>query len=134
MKITVEKYIVALKTWVKVARRDNTEREEIFRACAALRWKFGKTANREPDVFCEYTQGQYSIDLAKSCLLDRLIYAQEPLRTRPCPQHKGRWSGCAMKQCPHGCNFGSNITGWLPETVSASDVESRAPVFVVAKR
>ena len=54
-----------------------------------------------------------SIGIAKSCLLRRLIYAGEHLRTRPCPIHRGRWSS-SFKVCPAGCNFEVDLTGWLP--------------------
>jgi len=49
----------------------------------------------------------------KSNLLWRLIYGGEQLRTEMCPEHKGRWSGCAWPDsaCPH-CMHGSNVTGW----------------------
>ena len=36
------------------------------------------------------------IDIRKSNLLGRLLYAKEPLRTRMCPIHKGHWNGQAM--------------------------------------
>jgi hypothetical protein len=49
----------------------------------------------------------------KSNVLGRLLYGDEPLRTRECPEHEGRWSGCHMEACPHGCDDGSNWTGWL---------------------
>lgn len=56
--------------------------------------------------------------IVKSCLLARLIYGSEELRTRPCPEHKGHWSGIEWhdprdgsgNRCPHGCG----LTGWLP--------------------
>jgi hypothetical protein len=59
------------------------------------------------------------LPIGKSNLLARLIYNREPLRTQPCPIHKGRWSGYAMgAPCLHGCNLGwADITGWLPGTV-----------------
>jgi hypothetical protein len=54
------------------------------------------------------------IDLAirKSCLLDRLIYGGETLRTEVCPVHKGHWSGCSPAPCPI-CRHGVCITGWV---------------------
>lgn len=54
------------------------------------------------------------IDLAirKSCLLDRLIYGGETLRTEVCPVHKGHWSGCSPAPCPI-CRHGVCITGWI---------------------
>ncbi len=56
---------------------------------------------------------QMSIDIRKSNLLGRLLYAKEPLRTRMCPLHKGHWSGEAMffEKCRHLCDG----TGWLRE-------------------
>ncbi|HZS27758.1 MAG TPA: hypothetical protein VFB76_11050 [Candidatus Angelobacter sp.] len=62
--------------------------------------------------------GQISIDIKKSNLLGRLLYAKEPLRTRMCPKHKGHWDGKAMffEQCPHDCGG----TGWLKERSSDS--------------
>ncbi len=49
--------------------------------------------------------------LTKSNLLHRLIYLGEKLRTRQCPVHMGRWSGCGQNCI---CNSGMNVTGWLP--------------------
>lgn len=54
-------------------------------------------------------------DIRKSNLLYRLIYRGQPLRKRPCPQHRGHWSGWSSEPCPHGCSDGMNVTGWLPE-------------------
>jgi hypothetical protein len=53
------------------------------------------------------------IDIRKSNLLSRLLYAKEPLRSRMCPIHKGHWSGDAMffNKCPELCDG----TGWLRE-------------------
>lgn len=49
----------------------------------------------------------------KSNALARLIYGDQPLRSTPCPTHKGRWSGCEFgKVCE--CQDGSDVTGWLP--------------------
>jgi len=56
---------------------------------------------------------QMEIDIRKSNLLGRLLYAKEKFRTRKCPVHKGHWDGDAMffEGCPHKCGG----TGWLPE-------------------
>jgi hypothetical protein len=57
--------------------------------------------------------------IRKSNLLSRLIYAGEPVRTKPCPVHKGRWSGCTLPEdtkCDGACMHGSNVTGWLRES------------------
>jgi hypothetical protein len=56
-----------------------------------------------------------SCAIAKSCLLDRLIYGGEQLRKEICPTHKGQWSGCNIsgeKTCE--CQHDTCITGWLP--------------------
>lgn len=52
--------------------------------------------------------------IGKSCLLDRLIYGGETLRTDMCPVHEGRWSGCSTDAQPEGCNCRHDIcvTGW----------------------
>jgi hypothetical protein len=59
-----------------------------------------------------------ALSIEKSCLLDRLIYGGEPLRTERCPKHKGRWSGCVPDPCPI-CSYGSNVTGWKRQEASA---------------
>lgn len=67
-----------------------------------------ESGERARDVF---------LQIRKSNLLWRLIYAGEPLRTVPCPEHKGRWSGCNKPEdtaCKGACMFESNVTGWLP--------------------
>lgn len=55
------------------------------------------------------------IDIYKSCLLDRLIYCGEELRTEKCPKHDGHWSGInfGKDQCECLCSCGCT-TGWLP--------------------
>jgi hypothetical protein len=54
------------------------------------------------------------IDIGKSNLLWRLLYAREKVRTKQCPVHRGRWhgpSGPDGSDCPHKCDG----TGWLRE-------------------
>lgn len=34
-----------------------------------------------------------SLDIGKSCLLDRMLYHGEKPSETPCPVHKGRWAG-----------------------------------------
>lgn len=83
---------------------------------------------------------QIYVDIRKSNLLGRLLYAKEKIRTRMCPLHKGHWDGEAMffKKCPHLCDG----TGWLRESmenggytgiviVKGGDVE--VPLFVGKK-
>lgn len=57
------------------------------------------------------------LPISKSNLLHRLIYAGEPLRLTPCPEHKGHWVGCSFggNECEYGCDStNGNITGWIP--------------------
>lgn len=68
----------------------------------------------EPDDYAAFSHVRIAVD--KSNLLWRLIYGGEKVRTRPCPVHKGEWSGCILdpdKLC--ACACGSNLTGWLPD-------------------
>jgi hypothetical protein len=58
--------------------------------------------------------GWIDLQIRKSCLLDRLFFQDENLRTEPCPEHKGRWSGCDWNSPGCACRNGSNVTGWLP--------------------
>ena len=53
------------------------------------------------------------LQISKSCLLDRLFFQEEGLRTIPCPVHKGRWSGCNWDSPGCACRNGANVTGWL---------------------
>jgi hypothetical protein len=63
------------------------------------------------------------VDLAisKSNLLARLFFTDEGLRKTPCPEHKGRWSGCQW-DTPCECRTGSNVTGWLAEDPKFADI------------
>lgn len=60
---------------------------------------------------------QIFIKIQKSNLLSRMIYGGEKPREKPCPIHKGRWSGCKLPEdteCKGACLSGINVTGWLP--------------------
>lgn len=55
----------------------------------------------------------FYLAVGKSSLLGRMLYGREKVRTVPCPECKGEWSGCFLK-CPcGGC-------GWLPNTTEPS--------------
>jgi len=82
-------------------------------------------SNTDPELIDESGAGDYPyfpfldqirIDIRKSNLLGRLLYAKEKFRTRMCPIHKGHWDGRAMllEGCPHLCDG----TGWLRERES----------------
>lgn len=96
--LKAEEFCKAFYTWAEACQTElpsDDEEQKQWRKQFAEHWRFIELA------------------VAKSCLLDRLIYAREPLRTEVCPVHKGRWSGCVWKKLECGCQFGSNVTGWL---------------------
>lgn len=71
-------------------------------------------------------------DIQKSNLLWRLIYGGETLRTKPCPVHRGRWSGCMLPPetaCKGACMSGINVTGWLPEPGDGEGTEG--PLYIM---
>jgi hypothetical protein len=55
------------------------------------------------------------LNIEKSNLLARTLYAGEKVRETMCPEHKGRWTGIEWSdnRCPHGCQ----LTGWIQEEV-----------------
>jgi len=120
--IAVQDYCAAFLTWGAVSHRSEEELQLFRNGCDAVsREHSGLVPISE---LCSTMRnwaeagagtGSLGLDIAKSCLLSRLIYAGEPLRTQPCPIHEGSWSGCPDEPCPAGCNFGLNVTGWLPE-------------------
>lgn len=67
------------------------------------------------------------LQVSKSCLLDRLFFQDESVRTVPCPEHKGRWSGCSWGSPGCACRNGANVTGWLPADDGYSD-DPEAPL------
>lgn len=83
----VSKYCKALETYASLPEKDEKFREMYRRL---------------------------QIDISKSCLLDRLIYCGEELRTVKCPVHKGHWSGIKFGndecECVGSCGC---TTGWL---------------------
>lgn len=71
----------------------------------------GSEGSREDAGHYANALGRALIDIRKSNLLYRLIYLGQKLRNRPCPIHKGRWSGYTVE----GCDLGCGETGWLPD-------------------
>ena len=72
--------------------------------------------------------------IRKSNLLFRMLFLGEPLRTTPCPTHKGKWSGCKeLGTCD--CQCGWDVTGWLPNEPRTEqqeiDAMREAPVRIV---
>jgi len=68
----------------------------------------------------------------KSNLLHRLLYQGQRLRSRPCPEHKGTWSGCHWEALPCGCQDGANVTGWLPNDRDVPEPAEPEPVTIRA--
>ncbi len=95
----VESYCAALKIWAAIIVENNRT--------SLLKYGHGST------YF--HVLNDVIRDITKSNLLGRLIYGKQKLRTRKCPTHEGRWSGCTPNPCPDGCSDGINVTGWLPE-------------------
>ena|SRR5258705_9447945 len=136
--IDVDDYCAALLTWATTKSSSDSEIPDHARkeALAALRsgcdfLRASRAGSARIQDLCHamrdwadsQPEGSFlallSADAPKSCLLFRLIYAGERLRTHPCPIHKGRWSGCSTEPCPAGCSSEGNVTGWLPEHVPA---------------
>jgi hypothetical protein len=98
--LPLESFCRAIELWMDCIVKNNTE-----------------TALMEGGTRHGYQYFQFlnhmRIDIRKSNLLGRLLYAKEPLRTRLCPLHKGHYNGEAMffEKCPHLCDG----TGWLRE-------------------
>lgn len=106
------------------------------RFCAAMRTWFRAVQARGEAPYAKMLD-EINIDISKSNLLDRLLYAGEELRTRECPVHQGRWNGQAMLL---GCDHDCDGTGWLreesgslPTTRTASEVESSRRCWLCKK-
>jgi len=98
--IRIDRFCYAMDRWAQVCQRELSTDDEHRR-----RWR------RE---FSEHWQF-IRLAIAKSCLLDRLIYGGEQLRKEMCPTHQGQWSGCNISgEKPCECQHDTCITGWLP--------------------
>jgi hypothetical protein len=96
--IRIDQFCRAMDTWAQVCQRElpiDTEYQLRWRKEFSEHWRFIRLA------------------IAKSCLLDRLIYGGEQVREKMCPIHKGHWSGCNLTGEPCDCAHDSCITGWL---------------------
>lgn len=130
--VTLDEYVQAFRTWAGVARLSDGEQALLDEALAYVAtFAPGDGAARPVGAWCEtmtrwyedravdvdnWDLGALRLAVVKSCLLDRLLYCGEALRTRPCPEHQGRWSGCCRRHpCPHGCDGPCGCrTGWVP--------------------
>ena len=96
--ISIRKFCNAMDTWARVCQEElpnDSDNRRRWRKEFGQHWDFIRLA------------------IAKSCLLDRLIYGGEELRKDVCPVHKGNWSGCDLRGEHCGCAHDSCITGWL---------------------
>ena len=132
--LTIAQYTAAFETWAGVSKLTDGQRAVLVDSLAHLRAAFADDTPRAADVYCAAFESYLSerdedpnhdasrlrLLITKSCLLDRLIHCGEALRTVPCPEHKGRWSGIHLDPCPHGCSIGCGCTtGWLPSVETA---------------
>jgi len=121
LTIDVGDYRDAFETWLHVSGASLKACQALLDALAVL----PATGVYPIPVLCEQLYAyrkdngsdllwDVSRDVTKSCLLDRLIYGKEKLRTVPCPVHQGKWSGCSFDHPPcEYCYYGSNVTGWV---------------------
>lgn len=78
--------------------------------------------NQGIDFQSDWSHIELAID--KSNFLARLFFTDEGLRTKMCPTHNGKWSGCWPNygEAPCACQAGGNVTGWLPTDPKFSDL------------
>lgn len=132
--LTIAEYAEAFETWASVAKLTDGQRAVLDYSLVHLRATFADDTPRLADVYCAAFESHLSereedpggdarrlrLLITKSCLLDRLIHCGEALRSVPCPEHKGRWSGLHSEPCPYGCSIGCGCTtGWLPSLDTA---------------
>jgi len=100
--LPLHKFCAAIELWMDCIVKKNTDSD--------LAGEFAE--GRHGHAYFPFLN-QMRIDIRKSNLLGRLLYAKEKFRTRMCPVHKGHWDGNAMffEKCPHLCDG----TGWLRE-------------------
>ena len=111
--IRIDDFCHAMDTWARLCQEElptDSEYRRQWRKEFGQHWQFIRLA------------------IAKSCLLDRLIYGGERIREKMCPTHKGRWSGCNITgEEPCECQHDTCITGWLR---NANDPRSQASFTV----
>lgn len=100
--------------------------DEYCRVLFAYHDAIGQASRDEtmPDDYRKAMRDQYDqilkvrMSATKSNLLHRLLYQGEALRTKKCPQHKGRWSGIDFSgRSTCGCSDSNgNLTGWLKDS------------------
>lgn len=125
-KITAHEYAAAFESWASVAMLRGKDLGQLADAIKGVRGVWAPHLPREINALCQMMDARLKRSggaglrfmFMKSCLLDRLIYCGEPLRTRKCPIHEGVWSGVnfGANRCPHHCEGRCGCTtGWMPE-------------------
>jgi hypothetical protein len=99
--LPMRRYCDGLRTWADCIVELNAPGRTFGRDYGEESYKFG--ASYAGDL------AHILRDISKSSLLARILYGGERLRTRPCPEHQGKWSG--IGSCPYGCGD----TGWIQE-------------------
>lgn len=122
--ITRGEYARAFEAWLSVAGLHDEDVAALKNAIADFRAVADDGAARGVEDFCVEAWALLGSDrdglritIEHSCLLYRMVYLGESLRTEVCPLHKGRWSGIRFTACPHGCDSTCGCsTGWLPNS------------------
>lgn len=121
--LTRNEYARAFEAWLSVVRLHADDVAALKNAIADFRAVADDGTARGVEDFCAEAWALLGDDhdglritIEHSCLLYRMVYLGEPIRTEACPLHKGRWSGIRFTSpCPHGCDTACGcVTGWLP--------------------
>lgn len=98
-EMTAEEYCKIMTQWLRQVQeqvaRDGDEADPNFIAIAKV-------------------APQLTTAIAKSSYLGRRLYGGEAQRTQMCPKHQGRWHG--LPSLHKDCEYGCDLTGWLPVT------------------
>ena len=97
--LPLHRFCAAIELWMKCIEKRNHEPGEE-----------GLPEEHRSHPYFKHLR-QMNIDIRKSNLLGRLLYAKQKFRTRVCPLHKRHWSEHAMfvNPCPHLCD---GTGGW----------------------
>lgn len=127
----VSQYCKALRTWARCIEELNEPKRDPY--CEVHHFLEGDgrctcaTTHAHGRDYAKHLH-RILIDISKSNLLYRLLYAGESLRTQKCPEHKGQWSGLpSLVNCPHGCDG----TGWLREPEDEDHNVKRSPIQIM---
>jgi hypothetical protein len=111
----LSKFCGAMRQWFDAIRHNNEdpsmlETFDFLDAARTPKTRINKPEHQHGHAYYKEL-GHINIDIAKSYLLARLLYEDQPLRTEKCPVHKGHWEG--QTQLMRGCTYGCDGSGWL---------------------